>query len=62
MAMVAVAQASTDLLDEETKKKGFAPRNRKSLVERFFQGEWGRSVSLSERIIIPSEPCGRCAR
>lgn len=45
MAMVAVgAQASPDVLDEETKKKELAPRNRKQLGERFYEGEWGRLV------------------
>lgn len=47
MAMVAVgAQASPDVLDDETKKKELAPRNRKALGERFFEGEWGKAVRL----------------
>lgn len=47
MAMVAVgAQASPEVLDDETKKKELAPRNRKQLGERFFEGEWGGAVRL----------------
>lgn len=45
MAMVAVgAQASPDVLDEETKKKELAPRSRRSLEERFFAGTWGSAL------------------
>lgn len=47
MAMVAVgAQASPDVLDEETKKKELAARNRKPLGERFFEGGWGKTMRL----------------
>lgn len=47
MAMVAVgAQASPDVLDDETKKKELVGRSRKPLAERFFEGEWGRPVQL----------------
>lgn len=47
MAMVAVGvQANPDVLDDETKKKELAPRNRKPLGERFFEGEWGKTVQL----------------
>jgi nitroreductase len=47
MAMIAVGhQASPEVLDEETKKKELAPRNRKPLAERFFEGSWGRSVRM----------------
>jgi hypothetical protein len=46
MAMVAIGrQASPDVLDEETKKKELAPRARKALGERFFEGEWGKPAS-----------------
>jgi len=46
MAMVAVGyQAGPDVLDEETKKKELAPRARKPLGERFFEGGWGKGVA-----------------
>lgn len=45
MAMVAVGhQASPDVLDPETKVKELAPRARKPLAERFFEGAWGKAV------------------
>ena len=47
MAMVAIGcQASPDVLDDETKKKELAPRARKPLAERFFEGGWGKSVRI----------------
>ena len=46
MAMIAVGyQASPDVLDEETKKKELAPRARKPLAERFFEGGWGKGFA-----------------
>lgn len=45
MAMVAIGrQTSPDVLDDETKKKELAPRLRKPLTERFFEGAWGESL------------------
>jgi len=47
LAMIAVGyQASPDVLDEETKKRELAPRSRKPLAERFFEGGWGKPVQL----------------
>ena len=47
LAMIAVGyQASPDVLDEETRKKELAPRGRKPLAERFFEGGWGNPVQL----------------
>jgi len=47
MAMIAVGyQAPIDVLDEETQKKDLAPRTRKPLAERFFEGRWGESIVL----------------
>ena len=46
MAMIAVGyQAEPDVLDEETKKKELAPRARKPIAERFFEGGWGKGVA-----------------
>ena len=46
MAMIAIGyQAEPDVLDEETKKKELAPRARKPLAERFFEGGWGQGVA-----------------
>jgi len=46
MAMIAVGyQAAPDVLDEETKKKELAPRARKPLAERFFEGGWGKGIA-----------------
>jgi nitroreductase len=46
MAMIAVGyQAAPDILDEETKKKELAPRARKPIAERFFEGGWGKGVT-----------------
>ena len=46
MAMIAVGyQAAPDVLDEETKKKELAPRARKPLAEKFFEGGWGKGVA-----------------
>lgn len=43
MAMIAIGyQAEPETLDEETMKKELAPRARKPLVGRFFEGTWGR--------------------
>jgi len=45
MAMVAVGkQAAPDVLDDDTKAKELAPRVRKALGERFFEGGWGQAV------------------
>lgn len=47
MAMIALGyQGSTDVLDEETKKKELRARDRKPLGERFFEGGWGKPVRL----------------
>jgi len=47
MAMIAIGyQAEPDVLDEETKKKELAPRARKPVSERFFEGGWGRGPTL----------------
>lgn len=46
MAMIAVGyQAEPDVLDEETRKKELAPRARKPVSERFFEGVWGKPVA-----------------
>ena len=46
MAMIAVGyQTEPEILDEETKKKEMAPRARKPLGERFFEGGWGKGVA-----------------
>src|SRR5262245_27442715 len=46
MAMIAVGyQTDADILDEETKKKELAPRSRKPIEERFFEGGWGKGVT-----------------
>lgn len=47
MAMIAVGyQASPDVLDEETKAKEMRPRGRKPVVERFYEGGWGKGIAL----------------
>ena len=47
MAMIAVGyQASPDVLDAETREKELKPRSRKSLQSHFFEGGWGRGVTL----------------
>jgi nitroreductase len=47
MAMIAVGyQASPDVLDDETKAKEMRPRSRKPLAERFYEGGWGKGVTL----------------
>ncbi|MCC7038940.1 MAG: nitroreductase family protein [Burkholderiales bacterium] len=47
MAMIAVGyQADPEILDEEIRKKELASRERKPLIERFFETQWGRSVHL----------------
>lgn len=47
MAMIALGyQAEPDILDEETKAKELRPRARKPITERFFEGGWGKPVSL----------------
>ena len=47
MAMIAVGyQAEPDVLDEVTKKKELTVRARKPLGERFYEGSWGKPVSL----------------
>ncbi len=47
MAMIAIGyQAAPDVLDEETKKKELAPRARRPLGEKFFEGGWGKGVVL----------------
>ncbi len=46
MSMIAVGyQAAPDVLDEETKKKELAPRARKPLGEKFFEGGWGKPAA-----------------
>jgi nitroreductase len=46
MAMIAIGyQAPAGVLDEETRNKELAERVRKPLAERFFEGQWGRSVA-----------------
>ncbi len=43
MSMIAIGyQAGPEVLDEETRKKELAPRARKPVPERFFQGVWGK--------------------
>lgn len=47
MAMIAVGyKASADVLDEETKQKELRPRSRKPIAQQFFDGAWGKSVTL----------------
>lgn len=47
MAMIAVGyQAGLEVLDDETKTKELASRQRKPLGERFFEARWGSSVRL----------------
>lgn len=47
MAMIAIGhQASPEVLDEENKKKELAARARKPLVERFFEGGWGKPMQF----------------
>jgi len=47
MAMIAVGyQTEPEILDEETKKKELTPRARKHLVERFYEGGWGKGVTI----------------
>jgi len=47
MAMIAVGyQAAPEVLDEETKKKELVARARKPLAEKFFEGGWGKGVTL----------------
>jgi nitroreductase len=47
MAMIAIGyQTVPDILDEETKAKELRPRSRKPVVERFFEGGWGKGVAL----------------
>jgi len=47
MAMIAVGyQTEPEILDEETKKKELTPRARKPLVERFYEGGWGKGVTI----------------
>jgi len=47
MAMIAVGyQATPDILDEETKAKELRPRARKPIAERFFEGGWGKGVTV----------------
>lgn len=47
MAMIAVGyQAEPDTIDDpEVKKKELAPRARKPLAERFFEGGWGKGIA-----------------
>ncbi len=47
MAMIAVGyQTEPEILDEETKKKELAPRARKPVAERFYEGGWGKGVTM----------------
>jgi nitroreductase len=47
MSMIAIGyKASADVLDEETKQKELRPRSRKPLAQHFFDGTWGKSVTL----------------
>ena len=47
MAMIAVGyQASPDVLDPETREKELKARARKPLETHFFEGGWGKGVSL----------------
>ena len=47
MAMIAVGyQASPDVLDPETREKELKARARKPLDKHFFEGGWGKGVSL----------------
>ena len=47
MAMIAIGyQAEPDTIDDpEVKKKELAPRARKPLAEKFFEGGWGKGVT-----------------
>ena len=46
MAMIAIGyQTDPEILDEETKKKELAPRARKPVAERFFEGGWGKGYA-----------------
>jgi nitroreductase len=45
MAMIAVGyQADADILEKEIKERELAPRARKPLEEKFFEGTWGVPV------------------
>ena len=47
MAMIAIGyQAVPDVLEEEIKKKELAPRARKPVAGRFFEGAWGQGTQL----------------
>lgn len=47
MAMIAVGyQASPEVLDEETRQKELKPRTRMPLASHFFEGEWGKGITL----------------
>jgi nitroreductase len=47
LSMIAVGyQASPDTLDDETRSKELAPRSRRPLAERFFEGRWGNGFRL----------------
>ena len=47
MAMIAVGyQTGPEILDEETKAKEMRPRARKPIAERFFEGGWGKGVTV----------------
>ena len=47
MAMIAVGyQAAPEVLDEETKKKELAPRARKPIADKFFEGDWGKGIAF----------------
>ena len=47
-AMIAVGyQASPDVLHEETKQKELKPRARKPLETHFFEGGWGKGITLA---------------
>jgi nitroreductase len=48
MAMIAVGyQAAPETIeDEEVRKKELAPRARKPVAERFFEGAWGRPLAF----------------
>jgi nitroreductase len=47
MAMIAVGyQTGPEILDDETKAKEMRPRARKPVADRFYEGGWGKAVTL----------------
>ena len=45
MAVIAVGyQAEPDVLEESTRQRELAPRTRRDLATRFYEGAWGRAI------------------